>query len=74
MVHLMVHHIRKDIVHLEISKHNVKYAAIQFFDALPLSIKNEFKAGEIIGFFQEMTNHLIDNAYYTINEFLPNGK
>ena len=62
--------IKNSTVKLEKSRHNVKFSSIQLFDALPLTIKEKFRGGEIPGFFRMLSDFLIKKAYYHVNEFL----
>lgn len=63
--------IQNDLITYKVAKNNVKYAAIQLLNGLPLQIKNLFRNSEIGPFFAKLENFLLEKAYCDLNEFLP---
>ena len=65
------HRIDNFKIRLSTSENNVKYSAIQLFNALPLELRISFKNEHINIFRKGVKKYCLDKAFYCIKEFIP---
>lgn len=62
--------ITPQLSHYSVSKSNLKNSVIQIFNALPLSLKNLLKTGQIDQFFSKLETFVLENAFYSVDDLI----